>query len=372
LDLPLNMLRHTFREYTPWSVVFFAFWMVGCSTNQAHRKAGTFEAASTKIPKVRTGGFEARDVFLRAGAAFREKDYAQASALYVSLVEKEPEGRYANVARFNGALSLERLGRYLEAVPLYKEVAQRTAGSKDAHDALFRGAICLQSAERWREAAELWSRILKPEFPHISIHDRIEAHVGRAWSQEKMGDMARAEQDYKAVFSLHRTNLDNRLIRTTPLVALAHQRVGYLYGSLVESIKIVLPVDRMARDIEEKASYFLKAQSHLLDAIRRHHPKHSLAAGHRLGALYESFYQDLMNSEVPEDLGTADNVIYIRELKKKVRPLIEKAAHTYRRTIELGDRLDFSGQWTKMARQSLQRLELFIAAEAVKERTPKE
>ena len=372
MDLSLNMIRHTFREGFRWSVVFGAFWMIGCSTNQAHRKAGTSGAVTTKSPQVRPAVFNARDVFLRAGASFREKDYETASNLYQKLVEKEPAGRYANVARFNGALSLERLGRYLEAVPLYEDVAKRTAGSKDAHDALFRGATCLQAAEKWREAMGMWSRILKPEFPQISVHDRLEAHVGRAWSQEKLGDMARAEQDYKAVFSLHRKNLDNRLIRTTPLVALAHQRVGYLYGSLVESIKIMLPVERMARDIEEKASYFLKAQSHLLDAIRRHHPKYSLSAGHRLGALYESFYQDLMNSEVPDDLGAEDNVIYIRELKKKVRPLIEKAVHTYRRTIELGNRLDFNGQWTKMARQSLERLERYIAAEAVKESNSKE
>ena len=353
-------------------VLLLVLLLSACSTSQQVMKASeprpVQEPVKNAEPKPE---MSEQDMFRAAGTAFRDKDYETSATLYLKLIEKAPEGRYANVSRFNGGLSLERLKRYSEAVPYYEEVAKRTAGSKDAHDAFFRAATCMQSAERWDEAKKYWTRVLKPEYAQISEHDQMEAHVKRAWAYEKLGDMARAERDYKGVFRLHRNNLDNRLIRTTPLVALAHQRVGYLYGSLVDSIQIMLPVERMARDIEEKANYFLKAQSHLLDAIRRHHPEHSLAAGHRLGTLFESFYLDLMNAEVPEELGKDDHVVYIQELKKKVRPLIEKAVYTYRRTVELGNRLDYNGAWTKKARLSLKRLESYIAAEAAKEVPPK-
>ncbi len=359
------------RSLTFVAVLGLIVLMSACSTSQKAIKVTehkvNVEPVKTPVPEPE---LSEQDVFRAAGAAFRDKDYEKSAKLYLELIARAPDGRYANVSRFNGALSLERLKRYDEAVPYYEEVAKRTGGSKDAHDALFRAATCMQSAERWKEANGFWTRVLKPEYAQISEHDQMEAYVKRAWTYEKVGDMARAERDYKAVFRLHRNNLDNRLIRTTPLVALAHQRVGYLYGSLVDSIQIMLPVERMARDIEEKANYFLKAQSHLLDAVRRHHPTHSLAAGHRLGSLFESFYLDLMNAEVPQELGKDDHVIYIEELKKKVRPLIEKAVYTYRRTVELGNRLDYNGEWTKKARVSLKRLESYIAAEAAKETVP--
>ena len=363
----------SFRTSSYWSIagliIGLSLGLTGCSTSKEVLTKPVVVEREEKRPET-SEPLELSDqaVFRAAGAAFRDKDYERSAKLYKELIERDPEGRYANVSRFNGGLSLERLQRYGEAVPYYEEVAKRTAGSKDAHDALFRAATCMQAAEKWTEAIDYWSRVLRPEYAQISEHDQMEGHVRRAWAREKTGDMARAERDYKVVFKIHRENLDNRLIRTTPLVALAHQRVGYLYGSLVDSIKIRLPVERMARDIEEKASYFLKAQSHLLDAIRRHHPKHSLAAGHRLGTLFEAFYLDLMNAEVPEELGKGDHAIYIEELKKKVKPLIEKAVYTFRRTVELGNRLDYNSKWTKKARSSLERLERYIEEEAAKDR----
>ena len=76
-----------------------------------------------------------------------------------------------------------------------------------------------------------------------------------------------------------------------------------------------------------------------------------------------------MDAEVPEELDSGDHAVYIQELKKKVKPLIEKAVYTFRRTVELGNRLDYNGEWTKKARSSLKRLEQYIAAEAAKERS---
>ena len=352
------------------SIVLLCFGLGACSTLPQPTKNSTLTKKKPEEPseEAQRPAPTDQELFLSAGAAFRNKQYDVSAKLYLELVDRSPTGRYATVSRYNGALSLERLKEFERAVPLYEAVAKRMEGSKDAHDALFRAATCLQSAKQWQRAIEVWTRVLRPEYEQISEHDQMEAHVNRAWARENTGDMARAERDYKVVFKLHRENLDNRLIRTTPLVPLAHKRVGYLYGSLVDSIKIKLPVERMARDIEEKANYFLKAQSHLLDAIRRHHPEYSVAAGHRLGTLFEAFYRDLMNAEVPEELDEGDHGVYIRELKKKVKPLIEKAVYTFRRTAELGNRLDYDGEWTQKARGSLRRLEQYIKAEAERER----
>ena len=266
----------SFRTSSHWSVagliVGLSLGLSGCSTSkEVLTKPVVVEREKKRPEKPEPLELSDQAVFRAAGAAFRDKDYERSA----SFIENLSSETLRAVMRMSaGSMEVFPWSAFNATAKRFLTTRQsrsETAGSKDAHDALFRAATCMQAAEKWTEAIEYWSRVLRPEYSQISDHDQMEGHVRRAWAREKTGDMARAERDYKVVFKIHRENLDNRLIRTTPLVALAHQRVGYLYGSLVDSIKIRLPVERMARDIEEKASYFLKAQSHLLDAIRRHH-----------------------------------------------------------------------------------------------------
>lgn len=305
-----------------------------------------------------------RELFHQAGVAFRKTDYALAAQRYLALIKRAPESRYANVSRFNAGLSLERQQHYLAAIPLFESLATRLAGSKDAHDALFRVAICYHGVKHWKKAVTAWTRLLKPEYQHIAVLDRMEGHVRRGWAFENEGDVARAEKDYLATLTIHRRNRTSRIVRSSPLMTLAHLRMGRLYGVLVESIKLALPVDRMARELEEKSNYFLKAQRHLLDAVRFHHREHSLAAGFRLGELFESYHGDIMAAERPDEL-TDDLVgIYLEELATKVRNLIDKAIWTYEKNLALGHRLDHRSPWTHKTQANLTRLRKRLEDEA--------
>ena len=139
-------------------------------------------------------------------------------------------------------------------------------------------------------------------------------------------------------------------------MSMAHYQLARLFESLFRAIKFKLPTGRMARDLEDKSNYFLSAQASFLNAVRYHHPKYAVAAGFALGAIYEQFYRDLMDAEIPNTLSKSDIKVYFGELKKKIRPLVEKALRVYERNLKLAKRLGRNEAWRIKTQGQLARL----------------
>ena len=340
------------------SIVLVALSLAACQTSHGVRKPPKLPPPVTPVKKV----VSEQTLFREASRAFRAGDYLTSYRKYARLLKAFPNGDYGDVSRFNAGLSLERAKRYREAIPYFRALLRRGPGSKDAHDALFHIATCQERLRQWKDAQETLTRVLKPEYPAIVPIDRLEAHARRGYTFQKRADFARAERDYRRVFRILRRNMHNPYIRRSVHVSMAEYQMGQIYASLFRTIKFKLPPSRMARDLEDKSNYFLKAQRHYLGAVRRHHPKYAVAAGYQLGLLYERFYRDLMAAEIPKGLGADGLKIYFDELKKKIHPLIDKAERVYRKSLELASRLgETEARWIRKTRAKLTRLKKLIA-----------
>ena len=306
-------------------------------------------------------------LFREAGAAFSEQDYALAAQKYVLIVERFGDSRYGNVSRFNGALALERGGRCEEALPLYQSLAERVAGSKDAHDAIFRMASCEESLERWKKAIDALDRVLAPEWKGILSLDLLEAYSRRGWARYRLGDLARAERDYKRALKTYRKDIGNPAMLGNRWVSMAQYEVGQIYSELFGAIRFRLPIQEMARDLEDKSNLFIKAQNAYVKAVRHHHRDFAVKSGFQLGALFEQMYDDMMVAEVPDDLTQEEIDIYYGELRKHVRPLVTKAIDIYERNIQLGRRLKGGEEWVKKTESGLARLKEVLRSDAEKD-----
>lgn len=305
-------------------------------------------------------------LFREAGAAFAEEDYGTAAQKYVLIVERFGDSRYGNVSRFNGALSLERAGRCEEALPLYESVAKGVAGSKDAHDAIFRVASCEEALERWKNAIVALDRVLAPEWKGIVSLDLLEAHSRRGWARYQLGDLARAERDYKRALKTYRKDIGNPAMVGNRWVSMAQYEVGQIYSELFGAIRFRLPIQEMARDLEDKSNLFIKAQNAYVKAIRHHHRDFAVKSGFQLGALFERMYDDMMAAEVPDDLTQEEIDVYYGELRKYVKPLVTKAIDIYERNIQLGRRLRGGAEWVKKTESGLARLKEVLRSDAEK------
>lgn len=340
-------------HFLVWTILVGA----GCATQQiVELEPMRFEAVRVG-DKLHVEDLDPKALFRQGGAAYQKKDFETAHRKFQLLTQHFPDSRYALVADYNAGLALIGLKRFEPALAHFERTVKATTGSKDAHDALFQLGTCFEALERWKEAVTVFDRILVPEFADMVIPDRIEAFSRRGYAREQMAERALAERDYLRVLRLYRENVSNRALYRNKHVSLAQFRIGELYTNLFRVISFRLPLERMDRDLEDKSNYFLKAQSAYLRTLRLRHPEYSVMAGHRLGFIFERFYDDLLSAEVPDDLTREEITVYFEELRDKIRPLLTQAIDIYERNLRLGERMgQRQSAWFRKSEARLARL----------------
>lgn len=311
----------------------------------------------------RVESLDPETLFQEGNSAFEAQDFTLAADKYLLVIERFPGSRWDQVATFNGGLALEKGGRFAEAVPHFKRMLTLVAGSKDAQDSLFRLAACYEGLADWKAMRATGDAILAPHYPAIAVGDRIAGLAVRGRAAEGLGQLALAERDYRKALELYQGHLEERGLDKSPHVSLAQFRIGEIYRELFASIRFRLPLDRMARDLEDKSNFFLMAQSAFLRALRLQHPDWAVVAGFRLGALYETMYDDMLAAEVPSDLTPEEVGIYEEELRSKVRPLLVRAIDIYERNLRLGQRFGKRDDWMQKTEASLTRLQDLLRAD---------
>ena len=311
----------------------------------------------------RVESLDPETLFQEGNSAFEAQDFALAADKYLLLIERFPGSRWDQVATFNGGLALEKGGHFAEAVPHFQRMLTLVAGSKDAQDALFRLAACYEGLADWKAMRAIGDDILRPHYAGIAIGDRIAGLAVRGRAAEGVGQLALAERDYRQALELYQGHLEERGLDKSPHVSLAQFRIGEIYRELFASIRFRLPLDRMARDLEDKSNFFLMAQSAFLRALRLQHPDWAVVAGFRLGALYEQMYDDMLGAEVPSELTPEERGIYEAELRNKIRPLLVRAIDIYERNLRLGQRFGKRDDWMTKTEASLERLQELLRAD---------
>jgi tetratricopeptide (TPR) repeat protein len=303
-------------------------------------------------------------LFEEGNRAFQAERFEEAAEKYGLVVDRFPQSRWHQVATFNSGLALEKAGKCDQAIARFSSFSTEVTGSKDAQDALFRIAACYEQLKQWPSMLEIAQELLRPHFRGINVSDRLAATVVRGRANEGLEELALAERDYRSALDLYQANLEDRGLGKSPYVSVAQFRIGELYRELFASIRFKLPLERMARDLEDKSNFFLMAQSAYLRAIRLQHNEWAVVAGFNLGALYETMYEDMLAAEVPDTLTEEEVGIYFEELHAKIRPLLTRAIDIYERNLRLGQRMGKRDAWMQKTEASLARLKDVLRAQA--------
>jgi len=303
-------------------------------------------------------------LYEEAERAYRALDYAVAADKYGLVADYFPTSRFAVASAYNAGVSLEKLRRYEAAAARFEGAVELAPGTRDAQDALFRAASSYEALEDWAALRGVGDRLLAPHFEGLSAIDRMSAHAVRGRGAEGESELALAERDYRETLRLHQRHLGMPGLEQSPFVSLAQFRIGEIYRTLFASIQFRLPLERMARDLEDKSNFFLMAQTAYLRALRLRHPEWAVIAGYRLGLLYEVMYDDMMSAEVPSDLTREEVELYYEELRSQVRPLLERAIDIYERNLRLAQRFGKDGAWMKRTEASLARLRDVMRSDA--------
>jgi hypothetical protein len=109
----------------------------------------------------------------------------------------------------------------------------------------------------------------------------------------------------------------------------------------------------------------LSAQGHYLRAIRMGNDRWAVAAGFRIGELYDELRSHLLDAPLPPGLDEEHAEAYRAELRKRVRVLAAKAITAYEQTLARAARSGVDDlRFLSEAQGSLARLKAALADDA--------
>ncbi|MSP91794.1 MAG: hypothetical protein EXR79_08340 [Myxococcales bacterium] len=302
-----------------------------------------------------------------AGAKMAAGESAEAARLYDLAVAEFPDRPGVYAVRYNAGLCWLKVGRPDLAADRFADAMQRAAGTRHARDALFLYAEALDAAERPADAARVYRGALDDPGVQASIGgplgllDELEATARAGIAFRRAQDSARADEAFKRVERLYQDHRDVQLVAESEWVARALYERGEIYRELFAGIRFKLPIERMKRDLEDKANLFLKAESAYFHGVRLHHRTWSIAAGYEIGNLYQRLIEDIETAEVPDEVTGTLVDEYRDELWNHTEGPAKRALIIYRKNIDLCKQLgEASSDWAARSEAGLRRMEELI------------
>lgn len=316
-----------------------------------------FDAAAEGDDAIRA--YDAQSLFEDARAAFERHDFAACDTLYGELFERFPQSLYVHSALYNRGLCLEQLREHGRAAAHFRRHAQLSTELRDQRDGEFRWGYNMVKTGDYPTAIHLYTRLL--EAPDLQPLDRAECHLRRGIAQFRLSRSGEAEKDLKAAMKLVEEGTEG-FVEGSEIMAEAHFRRGEVYQRLSHHVALKLPVKKMKADLADKVRFFRQAQDSYIAALNVKHSYWATAAGLKLGELYEQFYLDVLQAEVPTDFDPVTRQFYFVELRKQLEPLLEQSLAIYEKNITMSERIGAQNEWVTATEDRLARLRGLIEA----------
>jgi tetratricopeptide (TPR) repeat protein len=346
-----------------WAAILSPFVVVAAvACSSAMPRSQEVELEPTHVVVLDAGSGEAvvgdeAAVFKEAVRRYNLADYGASLKLYNLLLATHPGSRWLDVYHYDRGVLFLAIEDWRSSLADFRRTEQLAEREEDRLDALAQQAASLAGMERWEEAACLLDQVAAAR---VTPAQKVEAGTRAGMMWQKAHRYREAEKRYRAALDLYAGNPDLVLKHNPQYAALAQYQVGDLYAELFDQLEFRLPLERMRQDLEDKSALFLKAQNAFLKTIRLHHAYWALAAGYRIGALYEAFHQDLLEAQVPDDLDEEEVQVYQEELKRHIGPLMQRAKEVYRKNLELGTRVGTDNEWLQRTEEALRKLERLL------------
>jgi hypothetical protein len=341
----------------------------GCATARRGAPSGAPPEAVAYPPSELTvtpldlelAGKNDEELFAIGTAALEAKDFRRAAAALGRVADLHPGSRHEGAALLGAGLALEGLEEWRPALERFRAAEQR-AGGRDAVEAAFRAAECdwhLGDLDAAHGTLDALAR--RDDLPAA---DRIRALAQRGVVELAAGRPEDAERTLRAAVAAWQDAGARERI-DAEYAAQAQFYLGEVYRAGFEAIKLDLAADeaRLARDLEEKAERLLSAQGHYLRTIRMGVADWAVAAGARIGELYDTLHAEIVAAPLPPGLDEAHAAAYRTELRRRARVLVTKAIEAYEETLAAAQRTGVDGRIVDEAHASLERMKRMLEAD---------
>jgi tetratricopeptide (TPR) repeat protein len=313
---------------------------------------------------------DADTLFARARAEYADKRFSDAAATFDRVATDFATSRFVVPALYNAGLSLEAAGDLPAAIAHYRRITVEHPDDNDVLDAWFRLAKVQSDAKSFAAAAATWADVLARK--DLGLADRLEAMARRGVAQFELRDWIGAEhtfRDQQAYYAAHQAEerLDNDFF-----LGMSAYYLGEIAHAEYRALPLRLPEKQLGRDLEAKARLVLTAQQRYLDAMRVQNPEWATAAGFQIGSLYREFYDDIVGAPVPPALAGEAREIYLDEVRKQVRSLLQKAIAVHEKNVLMAERLGERNEWVQRSNEQMEQLRKLLTPGPLPATTPAE
>jgi tetratricopeptide (TPR) repeat protein len=298
---------------------------------------------------------DAASIFERAGAAYRDQKFAEATQLFDRVVTDYPDSRYVVPSLYNAGLALEAQHDIDAAIARYKRITiEHRSETNDVLDAWYRMGLVFSDAKNYAAAADIYAQILTRK--DLTLPDRVEAMARRGVAQFAQKDWIASERTFRETLAWYRAHENEERLDNDFFLAQAAYYLGEVAHEQYRSLPVRLPEKQLAKDLEAKARLLLVAQSRFIDAMKVNHVEWATAAGFQIGELYREFYDDIVSAPVPPELKGEARDVYRDEVKKQVKTLLQKAISIHEKNVLMAERLGEDNQWVHRSNQQMEQL----------------
>jgi tetratricopeptide (TPR) repeat protein len=298
-----------------------------------------------------------------ADRALEEDRPAEAVALFGrALAGDAVDDEITRLATLGLARAHERLhdcGAVIRAYDAYLERFPAAADRVIVH--AHRGA-CEAELGQWEASAASFGEVATADAQLPSTRVEALARQGYAlFNLDRFDDadlvLARADE----VFERAQREQSERF-STYYFVGMARFYRGAILHRRFRDITIALPENVMAERFKQKLALLTRAQEAYNEAIKAKHMFWVSASGFQLGNLFGEFYDALMYAPVPEWLDDKQRRVYYEELKKQLRPVVDKAIWVLEKNLETARRLGYESEFTAQTEVKLSHLQSVLGS----------
>jgi len=278
-----------------------------------------------------------------AQTALETGDFLKAASLFSQTCQQNPR-QYAADCLQAGTLWIE-LQHFEEAMRVLRPIAN-PHGEETNLEACF--LLALSHYERGQLEAAV--ALLQPISQRHELDNRwrLRAQTEYAICLLELGERDKAQHLLETVAATALPTADEFWAKTKFFLAeMAFLR--FAESSFCNRCSVNL----MKKDVEKKVQLLLEAQELFLQTIQTQNNYWAIAAGMRMGELYETLYHQLLSSPLPLEIKPEEHDSYRKEMHKLLRSLLGKALQNYEDTLHTAERIGTTGFFAKRTREKL-------------------
>lgn len=296
--------------------------------------------------------YDAEELFRRANEELDAGRCAEAVSLYDQLVQEFMSSGYVSAALYNAGLCLAQLDQKEAALARFERLIRDLPSSADVKHASLQAGHLSAALEHWDETLARADQLLART--DLDAAERVEVMAMRAQALLGQKKTDQASEQAEQALKFYRVRA---LELSDPYYVAAANFV------LAESIRMRGEAMSFADTTQEeqrailvrRAEILLDAQRAYFDTIRHTNAYWASAAGHRIGEMYDTLWNDIMSAPVPATLSPGAKELYPEELAKLIKPLLRHAIRYWELTLMMVERTGVRSEWAELTRKDLER-----------------